>query len=112
MYAIHALAPQTTADRIEATLSTVEFESRGRAGNPKLDGYSCTLWIEDALLALCREGILDMAECSVEEVMRDARVLAGPEDPKEMIGKAVELRVFNQTSRRCSLARETDHRRE
>ncbi|EHK96056.1 hypothetical protein M7I_8277 [Glarea lozoyensis 74030] len=57
-----------------------------RAGNPELDGYDCVIWTGDAMRALIKEGLIDLQGRDVEEVMAEARSLAGPEDAKTMVG--------------------------
>ncbi|KAF4630439.1 hypothetical protein G7Y89_g7702 [Cudoniella acicularis] len=58
-----------------------------KEGNPALGGYDCVIWTGDALTALSREGLIDLRGRSVDEVMAEARSLAGPEDARSMVGK-------------------------
>jgi len=73
-----------------------EKELGPKKGNEVLGGYDCVIWTADAVAALVREGVVDFEGRSVDEVIAEARVLAGPADAKTMVGVDFGgLRVHN-----------------
>ncbi|KAE9367233.1 hypothetical protein N431DRAFT_472237 [Stipitochalara longipes BDJ] len=63
-----------------------ERELGPKKGNEVLGGYDCIIWTTDAVAALAREGVVDFGGRSVDEVIAEARSLAGPADAKSMVG--------------------------
>jgi len=63
-----------------------ERELGPKKGNAVLGGYDCVIWTSDAVAALVREGVVDFGGRSVDEVIAEARSLAGPADAKSMVG--------------------------
>ncbi|PMD17110.1 hypothetical protein NA56DRAFT_579241, partial [Hyaloscypha hepaticicola] len=63
-----------------------ERELGPKKGNEVLGGYDCVIWTSDAVAALVREGVIDFGGRSVDEVIAEARSLAGPADAKSMVG--------------------------
>jgi hypothetical protein len=63
-----------------------EKELGPKKGNEVLGGYDCIIWTTDAVAALVREGVVDFGGRTVDEVIAEARSLAGPPDAKTMVG--------------------------
>jgi len=58
-----------------------------RLGNPVLGGYSCIVWSIDAIAALAEKGFVDLNGMTAEELLLEARLIAGPKDGKSMAGQ-------------------------
>jgi len=55
-------------------------------GNAVLHGYDCVIWTSDAVKRLVEEGVLDFDGRDSDDVIAEARALAGPPDAKSMVG--------------------------
>jgi len=80
-------------ERVHMVLNSVplgkedrERELGPKKGNPALGGYDCVVWTVDALAALDKAGLIDLGGKTADQVMAEARVIAGPEDAKIMVG--------------------------
>jgi hypothetical protein len=88
------LAPiEEQFDRIREVLEKVplgrearEKELGPKKGNKVLGGYDCVIWTCDAITALEKAGMLDFGGRTVDEVIAEARQLAGPADARTMVG--------------------------
>jgi len=89
-----SLAPiEEQFDKIREVLEKVplgkearEKELGPKKGNAVLGGYDCVIWTCDAVNALVKAGMVDFGGRSVDEVIAEARALAGPADAKTMVG--------------------------
>lgn len=80
-------------DRIREVLERVPLGKEAREkelgsikGNEVLGGYDCVIWTYDATTALVKAGIIDFGERSIEEIIAEARALAGPADARAAVG--------------------------